>query len=377
MINTFFRTTKHTLPCALTVLALTMLMSSCSVFTNDKVNYKSMSSAQPITLDVPPDLTQLLKDTRYNIPGEQISANAMGLNSSNSAQKTPTIGATKVSDLSLSRLGKDHWLSVQRPADTVWPLVKQFWLDSGFVLVKEDDKLGLLETDWAEYKSNEAQGFIGKTFNRLLGSVMSTGIKDKFVTQVESIDGKNVDIFIYHRSVEELSPTSSNPLSGLKMRAADPELESQFLKKLMLRLGASETQIAQAEQSLGNTTVARATLVSQDKAVKIVYQEGFDAAWRRVGLALDRSGFTVEDRDRKAGIYFVRFVDPTNAGKEAGFFSRLFSSSPKDEGPQRYRIRIQADGETQTSIAIQNSSGELEGSTAGAKIAQLLIEELK
>jgi len=336
-----------------------------------------MSSAQPITLDVPPDLTQLLKDTRYNIPGEQISANAMGLNSSNSAQKTPTIGATKVSDLSLSRLGKDHWLSVQRPAETVWPLVKQFWLDSGFVLVKEDDKLGLLETDWAEYKSNEAQGFIGKTFNRLLGSVMSTGIKDKFVTQVESIDGKNVDIFIYHRSVEELSPTSSNPLSGLKMRAADPELESQFLKKLMLRLGASETQIAQAEQSLGNTTVARATLVSQDKAVKIVYQEGFDAAWRRVGLALDRSGFTVEDRDRKAGIYFVRFVDPTNAGKEAGFFSRLFSSSPKDEGPQRYRIRIQADGETQTSIAIQNSSGELEGSTAGAKIAQLLIEELK
>jgi len=347
------------------------------MFSSDKVNYKSMSSTQPISLDIPPDLTQLVRDTRYNIPGEQISANAMGLNANKASPNVASIGATQVSDMSLSRLGKDHWLSIQRPAESVWPMVKQFWIDNGFVLVKEDDKLGLLETDWAEYKTNEAQSFLGKTFNRLLGSVMSTGIKDKFVTQLESIDGKRVEIFIYHRSLEELSPTASNPLNGLKMRAPDPELESQFLKKLMLRLGASETQVAQAEQSPANTSIARATLLSQDKVTKIVYQEGFDTAWRRVGLALDRSGFTVEDRDRKAGIYYVRFVDPANAGKEAGFFARLFSSTPKDEGPQRYRIQVQAQGDAQTSIAIQNSNGESESTNAGGKIAQLLIEELK
>jgi len=380
VINTFLRTTKYVSPSALGLVSLVLLMSSCSVFNSDKVNYKSMSSTQPVSLDVPPDLTQLLKDTRYNIPGEQVSANAMGLNANKGNQNTPSIGATKVSDITLSRLGKDHWLSIQRPAESVWPQVKQFWLDNGFVLAKEDDKLGLIETDWSEYKTNEAQGFLGKTFNRLIGSIMSTGIKDKFVTQLESIDGKTVEIFIYHRSIEELSPTTSNPVGGMKMRAPDPEMESQFLKKLMLRLGAPETQVAQAESPQSATSapsVARASLVSQDKVVKIAYQEGFDTAWRRVGLALDRSGFTVEDRDRKAGIYFVRFVDPTNAGKEVGFFSRLFSSTPKDEGPQRYRIQLQAQGEAQTSIAIQNSNGESDGPNAGGKIAQLLIEELK
>ena len=69
--------------------------------------------------------------------------------------------------------------------------------------------------------------------------------------------------------------------------------------------------------------------------------EGFDVAWRRVGLALDRTGFTVEDRDRSKGVYFVRYVDmPKQESK--GFFANLFSSSPKASGPVKYRIELEA-----------------------------------
>jgi hypothetical protein len=59
--------------------------------------------------------------------------------------------------------------------------------------------------------------------------------------------------------------------------------------------------------------------------------EGFDRAWRRVGLALDRAGFTVEDRDRTQGIYFVRYIN--DATETKGFFSKLFSwgSSSEEE----------------------------------------------
>jgi outer membrane protein assembly factor BamC len=355
---------------------MAVLLSSCSsVFNSDKINYKSQASAQPVTLDIPPDLTQLSKDTRYRIPGEQVSANALGLNTQ--VNTTPTIGATKTSDISISRLGTQRWLLVQRSPDDVWPAVKQFWLDNGFAFVKEDDKVGLLETDWAENKATTPQDFFGKTLKSFLGSVMSTGIKDKFITRLEAVDNKQVEIFISHRSVEDVGPTNSNPMSSFKTRASDPELENEFLKRLMIRLGANEKLAAEVAKPLDAPLAAKASLDNQDKTSKITYQEGFDTAWRRVGLALDRSGFTVEDRDRKAGLYFVRFVDRTNDGKETGFFTRLFSSSTKDEGPQRYRLKLEAQGDAKTVIVIQNSSGDLDGSNAGAKIAQLLLEELK
>ena len=376
MIHSFFRTPqKHTSSLLLVACTVALLSSCSSVFNSDKINYKSQASAQPVTLDIPPDLTQLSKDTRYRIPGEQVSANAMGLNTP--VNSTPTVGATKISDISISRLGTQRWLLVQRAPDDVWPAVKQFWLDSGFVFVKEDDKMGLLETDWAENKAITPQDLFGKTLKSFLGSVMSTGIKDKFITRLEAVDNKQVEIFISHRSVEDVGPTSTNPMSSFKTRAPDPELENEFLKRLMLRLGAPEKQAAEVTKPLDAPVVAKASLDKQDKISKITYQEGFDTAWRRVGLALDRSGFTVEDRDRKAGLYFVRFVDRPNDGKEPGFFSRLFSSSTKDEGPKRYRLKLEAQSETKTVIVIQNSSGDTDASNAGAKIAQLLLEELK
>jgi len=375
VIHPFYRSPKLHFATWPTAVCAVILLSSCSSLTSDKVNYKSQASAQPISLDIPPDLTQLVKDTRYRIPGEQVSANAMGLNTTNTS--SPVIGATKLNDVTLSRLGKERWLTVQRAPEDVWPLVKQFWLDNGFVFVKEDEKLGLLETDWAENKANEPQDFFGKNLKRFLGNVMSTGIKDKFITRFEANDNKQVEIFISHRALEDVAPNSVNPVSSVKLRASDPELENEFLKKLMLRLGVSETQATSMEQSSGAPLVAKASLQMQGSLATLQYQEGFDTAWRRVGLALDRSGFTVEDRDRKVGLYFVRFVDRSNAGKEQGFFSRLFSSSSKEEGPQRYRIKIESKGDAQTSIIIQNSSGEADGSDAGAKIAQLLLDELK
>ena len=356
MIHPFYRSPKLHFATWPTAVCAVILLSSCSSLTSDKVNYKSQASAQPISLDIPPDLTQLVKDTRYRIPGEQVSANAMGLNTTNTS--SPVIGATKLNDVTLSRLGKERWLTVQRAPEDVWPLVKQFWLDNGFVFVKEDEKLGLLETDWAENKANEPQDFFGKNLKRFLGNVMSTGIKDKFITRFEANDNKQVEIFISHRALEDVAPNSVNPVSSVKLRASDPELENEFLKKLMLRLGVSETQATSMEQSSGVPLVAKASLQMQGSLATLQYQEGFDTAWRRVGLALDRSGFTVEDRDRKVGLYFVRFVDRSNAGKEQGFFSRLFSSSSKEEGPQRYRIKIESKGDAQTSIIIQNSSGD-------------------
>ena len=53
-------------------------------------------------------------------------------------------------------------------------------------------------------------------------------------------------------------------------------------------------------------------------------------------MALDGGGFAVDDRDRSAGDYFVRYVDTDTGEKieQPGFFSRMFSGDKKAEAPQ-------------------------------------------
>src|SRR6185295_5536698 len=108
--------------------------------------------------------------------------------------------------------------------------------------------------------------------------------------------------------------------------------------------------------------------------------DGFDRAWRRVGLALDRSGFTVEDRDRGQGVYFVRYVDPKFAGKEEpNFFAKLFSFGKKDEGSSlaKYRVKVTSEGSSSSTVAVQDSTGKPESGEAGKRIVELLLEDLK
>jgi outer membrane protein assembly factor BamC len=103
--------------------------------------------------------------------------------------------------------------------------------------------------------------------------------------------------------------------------------------------------------------------------------EGFDRAWRRVGLALDRTGFTVEDRDRAQGTYFVRYVEPNADKKEPGFLAKLFSRD-KDAAPLKYRISLKSQGES-TTVSVLNANGAPETSANAQRIVQVIADDLK
>ena len=62
----------------------------------------------------------------------------------------------------------------------------------------------------------------------------------------------------------------------------------------------------------------RVRLVREDGGTQaaLALDVGFSQAWRRTGLAIDRAGFTVEDRDRSRGLFFVRYaVDGAGDGE--------------------------------------------------------------
>ena len=95
-----------------------------------------------------------------------------------------------------------------------------------------------------------------------------------------------------------------------------------------------------------------------------------------MGLALDRTGFTVEDRDRKQGIYFVRYVSTTSENSEPGFFSKMFSKSAPDAGPVKYRIAVRKT-DAVTEVFVQDATGKTENSPITQRILKLLADDLR
>jgi outer membrane protein assembly factor BamC len=349
------------------------LLGACSVLQEDKIDYKSAKPVQ--VLEVPPDLTQLSGQNRFSVAGGVATASSFQA-AAPTANAAATTATSQVGDVRIVRMGTQRWLVVDRPADALWTPVQDFWKESGFALVLEERALGLIETDWAENRAKLPQDIIRSTLGRVFDSLYSTGERDKFRTRLERNEAGGTEIFISHRGMIEVYSNERKDSTVWQPRPADPELEAEMLRRLMVKLGVSEQQ-SQALLAAGASEPS-ARLGSADGKPLIQLAEGFDRAWRRVGLSLDRTGFTVEDRDRSQGIYFVRYVAPNEAmaTKEPGFFSRLFSSKPADTAPVRYRINVKSDGNL-TRVTVLNAEGQAEANATAERILRVLADDLK
>jgi outer membrane protein assembly factor BamC len=359
----------------LAVAACLAALAGCSSVENflagDKVDYRSNTTTRPAGLEVPPDLTQLSKETRYQQPPNgTISASTFQTQTTAAAAASApatiqVIAPQSVGDFKIERLGNDRWLSTKLTPEQVYPQVRTFWKDNGFNLVQDRPEAGVIETDWAENRAKLPNDFIRNTIGKLIDSAYSTGELDKFTTRVERT-ATGSDIFISHRGMAEVYVGAPQKDSTVwQQRPADPQLEATFLARLMVKLGATEE-------------AAKAT-VAGSASPTLQLDDGFDRAWRRVGVALDRTGFTVEDRDRAQGLYFVRYVDPKYAGREEpNLFQRMFSFGKKkdDTGLAKYRVKVTSEGQLST-IAVLDSQGRPETTENGKRIASLLLEDLR
>ena len=358
-----------------TVSALVVLtvLSGCSVLEEDKVNYKSATKGP--SLDVPPDLTQLRRDSRYAL--ESTSATASGFANARQNVKDSGTATNSLGDVRLERSGNQRWLVVDRPADKIWDSLREFWTSNGFVLTTDAADLGILETDWAENRAKIPQDFIRRTLGKVMDGLYSSGERDRYRTRIERNSQGGVDIYITHRGMMEDYADAQKSRTVWVPRASDPELEIEFLRRLMIKLGASPEQASQASTAAAPTASTASSISTVDGQPTLLLQDGTDRAWRRTGLALDRSGFTVEDRDRSKGLYFVRYVPPNTDKSEPGFFSKLFSSKPQAQGLTRYQIQLQPAGNDGTRVRVLDQSGNTENSGNAEKILKLLATELR
>ncbi|MDM0069422.1 MULTISPECIES: outer membrane protein assembly factor BamC [Variovorax] len=350
------------------LLALVAGLAACSALESEKIDYKSAGKAP--TLEVPPDLTQLSRDNRYAVPGGAVTANSYQAGLAN-APSLPT-AVSSVGDVKMERAGTQRWLVINRPADQLWEPVRDFWQESGFLLTTDQRNLGIMETDWAENRAKLPQDIIRGTIGKLMDSLYSTGELDRFRTRLERTPN-GTEIFISHRGMEEVYSSSRKDQTVWQPRASDPELEAEFLRRLMVKLGVSQEQSKVIAAAGAAPQTAKVANVGGQPMVQI--NDNFERAWRRVGLALDRTGFTVEDRDRTAGTYFVRYVPPNPNKSDPSFFSKLFSSG-KTEAPLKFRILVKGQGETST-VSVLNEAGAPDSTANAQRIVQVIADDLK
>jgi len=347
-----------------------------------RIDYKSAGKAP--TLEVPPDLTQLQRENRYAIPeANRGTATASGFNLQQGARSTNTavVAPKGTPEMHIERDGNQRWLVVKQSPEVLWPELKDFWQDLGFLISIDSPQTGVMETDWAENRAKIPQDIIRSTIGKALDALYSTGERDKFRTRLERGPDGTTEIYISHRGAQEELVGREKETTVWTPRPADPELEAEFLARLMTRLGAENAR-AQAQVANAPVQQQRAKLVKGGDGAYIQIDESFDRAWRRVGLALDRVGFTVVDRDRSQGLYFVRYVDQDEDAKtkanDQGLLARWFSfgSKDKEKSAQRYRVVVQA-ATMGSRVAVLNDQGQPEKSPTGDKILTLLNDQLK
>ncbi|MFN5801289.1 MAG: outer membrane protein assembly factor BamC [Burkholderiales bacterium] len=349
------------------------LMSGCSSLSLEGpgVDYKSAGRAVP--LEVPPDLTQLPRDDRFNAPVTAAAVARTGAGTSTSAPilPQPSSGAR------LERSGTQRWIVTDQTPEQVWPQIKDFWTQLGFTLRIENRDAGIMETDWAEDRAKLPKDFIARTIGAIAGQLFDTGDRDLFRTRIERV-GNGTEIYISHRGATEVLNSTSDD-TVWQPRPNDPNLEAEFLQRMLMRLGVEENRArATVTASAAIPAAPRARVVGAGASAYLELDDSLDRAWRRVGLALDRTGFTVEERDRNSGSYVVRYVVPRKPDKEKpGFFSRLLGRSDDGGAPERYRISLKGEGDKTRVVVVSRDNPTNTRAPSSDNILKLLADELK
>jgi outer membrane protein assembly factor BamC len=384
-------------PAAAGSILLACCLSGCTVtnFGSDRIDYKGVP-ASTRSLEVPPELSPLPPNDRFVVPGTATASGTAAATPAARPAGSAAAVAPNTPNARIERAGGQRWLAVDVTPEQAYAVVRDFWPSVGLALDREDPAAGIVETVWAENRAKLPQDILRRTLGRLIDGMYSTGEQDRFRARIERTAKNTAEVYISHRGMEEVYTTAQRDATRWQPRASDPELEAEMLQRLLLRFGSTAAPasprtaaapstpaaapVAGAAASAAAAQAQTVRLVSggNGRAERVEIDEPFDRAWRRVGLGLDRGAFTVEDRDRANGVYFVRYLDPEVEAKQRsqqGVFSRLFGGDPKIIAPQ-YRVLVLSSGNTST-VTVLDKDGKPELSAIGDRILTLLNQQLR
>jgi outer membrane protein assembly factor BamC len=363
-------------------LCVTWMSTGCSsvgdALSGDKVDYRN-TGAQTVKLDVPPDLSQLPGQVRYGqITASTVTASSLGGTAGAPSNLPVSVAINQAGAYKLERQGQTRWLSVALPPEQLWPALRNFWLDQGFELTVDQADVGVLQTSFLENRAKSVDdGVLRKTLGRVFEMLHDSGERDAYSLRLERTTTGS-EIYIAHRGLIEEYTDARKERTEWRGRPSDPQLEAAMLGRLLVKLGVPKANADVVVAQASATPTAPASSYARLNADKtsLSLDTDLDTAWRRVGLALDRSGFTVESRDRKLGSYDIRLSDSDVEANRPGFFARMFGAKATGDGLSRFRVTVQGQGK-QAQVQVLSDTGKaVSDNPMAQRIAKQLVDEL-
>ncbi|MEJ1297368.1 MAG: outer membrane protein assembly factor BamC [Candidatus Sedimenticola sp. (ex Thyasira tokunagai)] len=357
------------------------------VLPDRKVEYKR-ASLSGSNLEIPPDLTKSSINDALEIPdapnaGATTLSGVMAREQIQGRVATRTQVMPTISDMEVRRDGDQRWLVIQGSVDDVWFRSVEFWQDNGVLLVEQDPTIGVMVTDWLENREDISSDIVTDTVRRVFDGIYSASTRDKYRVRIErGAEESTTELYLTHRGMQEtiLEDTSgkSNRIVW-NPRETDHGLEAEMLRRLMVHMGIADQQASRSLARKGTVDKNRSTLIRSADQVSLKIDESPSRAWRLTGVALDRVGFAVEDRDRSKGIYFVRYNDPMKDADEPGLLSKLAFWKDNDSNidkSNQYQVSLQPEGKG-TRVVVLNKGGVRDSSETALRILTLLNEQIK
>lgn len=355
-----------------------LLLSGCSTINQalgleEPVDYKSTVAGDP--LSIPPDLTQANRDARYTAPEGVTTFSQYAA----AQAEQPAVGQSQVlprqDDIEVRRDGDLRWLVVHRPVEQIYPQLLEFWNDQGFTIRSEDPRTGLIETDWAENRAKIPEGWIRSLLGSVIDQVFDSGERERFRTRLERVGDGASEIYISHQHMYE-QPTAADGAAFRWVHGKeDPGLNAAMLARLMVFLG-TDVQTASGLVAEAEKADTRPSVEALPDRSALVLAESFDRAWRRVGVGIDSAGFSVEDRDRSSGDYYIRYLDADLGEKieQQNFFGRMFGGKNTAE-PVAYRINVQEEA-GRSLVTVRDANGVAQEDATAKRILAVLVEHM-
>ncbi len=390
------------------------LVAGCGTSSPTKIDYKSDSKSKQVSLAVPPNMIDETADQRSLPPqGGETSLSTLKQVQAQAPSANSTVVVPPVTGMHIQRDGAESWLVIDNKSpDQAWAQIRRFWQEQGFLLVVDQRDKGVMETDWNETHAQINDGLIRNTLSKAMGNSYVSSERNKYRTRLESSPGGGTYVFISQKGLREAVTGPNNDSTKWEAKPNDPGLEQEYLKRLMAALALADSrksgdtqnadlspagaQTAPNAATAGAKSAAAATAAqnvalsaqqptpdadtpntqAQFSSTELTLGEPYDRAWLRVGLALDRSNFTVDDRDLGRGLYFVRYVDPKDlSSAEQGFWSQIFHGK-KEKVAKQYLVNVRAVTPNQTRVAVVTDKGDVDQSSQAKQIMSLMVDQL-
>lgn len=357
-------TSKFCFKAALAGFCLTL--AACSGGdSNSRIDYGDAGSTP--SLEVPPELSVPVDTGVEKIP-------SLGTRGSDGAKDLPVL--PRSGNIHIARDGSTRWLVIDTDAVRLWPKLLAFWESVGLKVKVADRSLGIMETEWAENYADAPGGFLADLVKSVFKGAYEAGTRDKYRLRLEPVEEGRTELYISHYGLKEVVASQNEEIveTTWEVRPSDPELANEIMNRLVLYLGGG----AQTAEAVLDVTPEQASSRARIVDDELLLEEGFGRGWRLTGLALDRIGLVVEDRNRSAGIYYVSHVDQlADAGlREKGWFSSLFSSGEGEQKSRQWQVHLSGN-ETITRIRFRDEQGDAVPEELNRDILEKLQEALR